>query len=129
VGFLSGWAILLDYLLLPALLSILGASAMAAVLPDVPGWIWIIVFVGLVAAINLRGIVLTARMNMIFLVIQLAAFAVFVGGALLAIAQGRASFQLSPPISGGCILLAVGVRSDPPCGPRIHRVRRNFDAQ
>jgi len=96
VGFLSGWAILLDYLLLPALLSILGASAMAAVLPDVPGWVWIILFVGLVAAINLRGIVLTARMNMIFLVIQLIAFAVFVGGALLAIAQERASFQLSP---------------------------------
>ena len=96
VGFLSGWAILLDYLLLPALLSILGASAMAAVLPEIPGWIWIIVFVGLVAAINLRGIVLTAKMNMIFLVIQLAAFAIFVGGALLAIAQGRASFQLSP---------------------------------
>lgn len=96
IGFLSGWAILLDYLLLPALLSILGASAMAVILPDVPGWIWIIVFIGLVAAINLRGIVLTARMNIIFLVIQLAAFIVFVGGALLAITQGRASFSLSP---------------------------------
>lgn len=96
IGFLSGWAILLDYLLLPALLAVLGASAMAVVAPDVPGWIWIIVFVGLVVVINLRGIVLTARMNMVFLVIQLAAFAVFIGGALFAIAQGRASFSLSP---------------------------------
>lgn len=96
LGFLAGWAILLDYLLLPALLSILGASAMAVLAPDIPGWIWVVIFVGLAAAINLRGIVLTSRMNMIFLVIQIAAFAIFVGGALLAVAQGRAAFSLTP---------------------------------
>lgn len=96
VGFLSGWAILLDYLLLPALLCILAASAMAALMPDVPGWIWVIGFIAVVAFINLRGIVVTARMNMIFLIIQGAAFIVFVGGALVAIAQGRAQFSLAP---------------------------------
>lgn len=96
IGFLAGWAILLDYLLLPALLSILAASAMAVLLPDVPGQVWVVVFVALVALINLRGIVLTARMNMIFLVIQLIAFVIFIGGALFAIAQGRASFSLTP---------------------------------
>jgi amino acid transporter len=96
IGFLAGWAILLDYLLLPALLTILAASAMAVVAPDVPGWVWVIVFVAAVAAINLRGIVVTARMNMAFLVIQLVAFVIFIGGALLAITQGRASFSLTP---------------------------------
>jgi len=96
VGFLSGWAILLDYLLLPALLLILAASAMAAIMPDVPGWIWVVGFLVVVAFINLRGIVVTARMNMIFLIIQGAAFIVFVGGALVAIAQGRAQFSLAP---------------------------------
>ena len=40
IGFLAGWAILLDYLLLSALLAILGASAMAVLLPQLPGWIW-----------------------------------------------------------------------------------------
>ncbi|MEO7122086.1 MAG: APC family permease [Lacisediminihabitans sp.] len=107
IGFLAGWAILLDYLLLPALLSILGASAMAVLLPQVPGWVWVVVFVGAVAAINLRGIVLTARMNMIFMVIQLAAFAVFVGGALFAIAQGRASFSITPFFQPEHISLAL----------------------
>jgi amino acid transporter len=66
------------------------------VAPDVPGWVWVIVFVVAVAAINLRGIVVTARMNMAFLVIQLVAFVIFIGGALLAITQGRASFSLTP---------------------------------
>ena len=96
VGFLSGWAILLDYLLLPALLCILAASAMGALMPEVPGWIWVIGFIAAVAFINLRGIVVTARMNMIFLVIQGAALTVFIGGALVAITQGRAQFSLAP---------------------------------
>ena len=96
IGFLTGWAILLDYLLLPALLSILAASAMAVLLPEVPGQVWVVVFIILVAVINLRGIVLTARMNMIFLIIQAVAFVIFIGGALFAIAQGRASFSLTP---------------------------------
>lgn len=103
IGFLSGWAILLDYLLLPALLSILGASAMAVLLPDVPGQVWVLAFILLVAAINLRGIVLTARMNMIFLIIQMAAFVIFIGGALFAIAQGRASFSLTPLYQPGFV--------------------------
>ncbi len=107
LGFLAGWAILLDYLLLPALLSILGASAMAVLTPEIPGWIWVVVFVGLAAVINLRGIVLTARMNMIFLIIQIAAFAIFVGGALFAIAQGRASLSLTPLYQPEYISLAL----------------------
>jgi amino acid transporter len=96
LGFLAGWAILLDYLLLPALICILGASAMATLLPDVPGWVWVVALVALAAAINLRGIVLTARMNVIFLVIQLVTLAIFIIGALIAISQGRAQFTLDP---------------------------------
>ncbi len=96
IGFLSGWAILLDYLLLPALLCILAASAMGALLPDVPGWIWVVAIIAVVAFINLRGIKLTARMNMIFLVIQGAALVIFVGGALVAISQGHAEFSIDP---------------------------------
>ena len=96
VGFLAGWAILLDYLLLPALLSVFAAAAMVAVLPAIPAWVWIVLFVVLAAAINLRGIGLTARMNMAFLVIQLVVLAVFVVGALIAVAQGKAAFTLDP---------------------------------
>ena len=44
-GFLSGWAILLDYLLLPALLSVFAAIAMTTLLPGIPAWAWIVSFV------------------------------------------------------------------------------------
>lgn len=96
VGFLAGWAILLDYLLLPALLSVFAAAAMVTVVPVIPAFVWIIVFVVLAAAINLRGIGLTAGVNKIALVIQLVVLAVFVIGALAAVAQGRGSFSLDP---------------------------------
>ncbi|MFF2953763.1 APC family permease [Kitasatospora sp. NPDC057965] len=95
-GFVSGWAILLDYLLLPALLSVFAAAAMTSVLPGVPGFVWVILFVVLAAAINLRGITLTAGMNLVFLVLQCLVLAVFVVGAAVAVAQGRGAFSLGP---------------------------------
>jgi len=39
-GFFTGWALLLDYLLLPALAIIAAAIAVHAVLPGVPEWVW-----------------------------------------------------------------------------------------
>ena len=96
VGFLSGWAILLDYLLLPALLSVFAAIAMTTLLPSVPAWVWIVTFVLAAAAINLAGIGVTARMNMLFLWIQLLVLAVFVVGAIVKVAQGEATFTLDP---------------------------------
>lgn len=96
VGFLAGWAILLDYLLLPALLCIFGASALAALLPSVPQWIWVVAFITTAAAINLRGIAITARINLVFLVIQGLALTVFVVGAVIAVLAGRAEFSLAP---------------------------------
>lgn len=96
VGFVAGWAILLDYLLLPALLSVFAAAAMTSLVPGVPEFVWVIVFVLLAALINLRGIKLTSRMNMIFLLIQLIVFAMFVVSACLAVAQGQGSFSLAP---------------------------------
>ncbi len=96
VGFLSGWAILLDYLLLPALLSVFAALAMTTLLPAVPAWVWIVTFVLAAAAINLAGISVTAKMNMVFLWIQLVVLTVFVVGAVIKVLQGEATFTLDP---------------------------------
>ena len=96
VGFLSGWAILLDYLLLPALLSVFAAIAMTTVVPGLPAWVWIVLFVVAAAGINLAGIGVTPRMNMLFLWIQLIVLAIFVVGAVIKVVQGEATFTLGP---------------------------------
>jgi amino acid transporter len=60
-GFLAGWAMILDYFLIP-LLSVIYASLTAErLLPAVPSWIWAVVFTSSITAVNLRGIRMTAR--------------------------------------------------------------------
>lgn len=101
VGFISGWAILLDYLLLPALLCVFASLAMASLVTFVPGWAWVILFVAATALINIMGVSVTARMNKIFLCIQLAVLTVFVGWAIVLIVSGDAylSFDVLIPSS------------------------------
>jgi len=93
-GFISGWAILLDYLLLPALLCVFASLAMASEVTSVPGWAWVILFVTATAFINIMGVSVTARMNKIFLCIQLTVLAGFVGWATWLIFTGKAHLSL-----------------------------------
>jgi amino acid transporter len=97
-GFLTGWAILLDYLLLPALLYVAGAAALGSVLPAVPQWVWVIMFVVVNTVVNLHGIETTARTSKIFLVCQLMILALFVVLAVVAISHGvnGASWSVTP---------------------------------
>jgi hypothetical protein len=53
-GFFSGWLILLDYTLVPALLYVLSAVALRAIFPAVPYWVWLAVFISFNAAVNGR---------------------------------------------------------------------------
>ncbi|HTJ66149.1 MAG TPA: APC family permease [Actinospica sp.] len=87
-GFLAGWAILLDYLLVPTLLYVIGAQAMANVLPSIPQSAWVVFFVLLNTAINLRGIETTAKANKAFLYAQLVVLAAFCVLAVVAVLRG-----------------------------------------
>jgi len=89
VGFLAGWTILLDYISVPTLLSMVAAVSMAAVVPVVPVWVWIVGFVVVNLAINLSGIKTTRTVNKVFLAGQLIILAVFIVVAVVALAVGR----------------------------------------
>jgi amino acid transporter len=88
VGFLAGWAILLDYLLVPTLLYVTGAAALNTVLPGVPQWLWVVIFVLLNTSVNLLGVEITARANRLFLVGELVVLAIFCVVAVIAIVNG-----------------------------------------
>jgi amino acid transporter len=109
LGFISGWMILLDYLLLPALLCVFASVAMASLVPIIPGWAWIILFVVATALINIMGVTVTAAMNKLFLYIQLAVLAVFVVWATLLIIRGDAylSLHVLVPSSGSSLALVI----------------------
>ena len=77
-GFLAGWMVLLDYLLIPALMYVMAGVALNTLIPDVPRWVWIVGFAGFGLSVNLLGIGLSAQVNKGFLLLQLAGVALFV---------------------------------------------------
>jgi amino acid transporter len=97
VGFIAGWMILLDYVLVPALLYLIAAIAMNSIYPSVPVLVWLIGFVVLNTVVNYFGIEFTARVNKIMLVGELIVLAIFlvIGVVALASGEGR-GFDFSP---------------------------------
>ena len=104
-GFFAGWAILLDYLLLPTLNYVACAIAIHAAFPPVPPWIWVVALLGLATAINYMGIETTARMNFVMLGLQLALLVIVMGFALWALAHhvGGAHLSLRPFYQPGAL--------------------------
>src|SRR5271155_5777904 len=62
-GFLAGWALLLDYLLLPTLVYIICAVSVHAIYPAVPKALLVAAFLGFNTVINLFGVESTARLS------------------------------------------------------------------
>lgn len=115
LGFISGWVILLDYVLVPTLLYVVASIAMNSFIPGVPVWIWILVFILMNTAINYGGITLTAKVNRIILAGELIVLAIFLVIGITAVAQGKGNgfsfdaFYNADTFSVGLVLGAVSV--------------------
>ncbi|MEJ7744946.1 MAG: APC family permease [Nocardioidaceae bacterium] len=89
VGFLSGWMILLDYILVPSLLYLIASLAMNSLVSSVPVWLWLVLFVVLNTVVNYLGIEMTARITKLMLVAELIVLAIFLVIGAVAVAQGK----------------------------------------
>jgi amino acid transporter len=78
VGFLVGWAVLLDYFFLPMVIWLIGAAYLTSAFPDIPAWVWIVAFIILTSMVNVIGIVFANRVNLILMLVQFAMLAAFV---------------------------------------------------
>jgi len=94
-GFFSGWLILLDYILVPSLLYLFSAVALRPVLPGVPAWAWLAIFISFNAAVNSIGIQFTARVNRYMLLFELLVLALFVVVGLIALYGGMGAGKLT----------------------------------
>ncbi|MGJ3507662.1 APC family permease [Enemella sp. A6] len=112
LGFVAGWLILLDYILMPALLTILSAVALGHIWP-IPPAVYAAVFVGASVLMNLRGMKITTRVGLVLLAIQLVVIALFVGFVLQAAAAGQITLTLHslwrPEVSWAAVLSAVSI--------------------
>jgi amino acid transporter len=115
VGFIAGWQILLDYVLVPALLYVVAAAALHSLVSEVPVWAWVVFFVVVNTFVNSLGIRFTARFNFAMLIAELVVLALFCGIGLAAIVGGEGSgfsfhaFYNPDTFSWGLIFGAVSV--------------------
>ena len=98
VGFIAGWLILIDYALIPALVLSIGAVFLNMLIPSVPVWLALLVFVLADTIINYMGVEYGAKENMALFIIQAAGIAAFLITGVIYIAKGggAGTFNLDP---------------------------------
>lgn len=109
-GFAVGWAILLDYLFLPMVIWLIGAAYMQAQFPDVPVFVWIIAFIAITTILNVIGLKVADRTNMVLMAFQGLVLVLFVGLSIAFVAGGGGAgtlFDAGPFLGESGTLAAI----------------------
>ena len=94
VGFLIGWAALLDYLLLPLVNALIIRSYLFSFFPSAPQWIWVVVYVAAITAMCLFSMTNTSRANMLLVVFEVVLIGVFLVLATKSLIDGMGNGTL-----------------------------------
>ncbi len=113
LGMVAGWLILLDYALMPSLLTILAAISLGHLVQSVPVALVVAGFVGVSLLLNLLGIGITTRVGLVLLAIQVAVIAMFAWFVLGGVASGTLHLSLDSlwraDLSWPAVLSAVSI--------------------
>ncbi|WP_295825064.1 APC family permease [uncultured Microbacterium sp.] len=101
VGFLTGWSLMIDYLLLPLINYVLMGIYLNAQLPGIPPWVFALAGVLLITGLNIVGITVVRNANLVLVGLQLVFAAVFVVCAVLHVAQNPGVSLLQPLYDAG----------------------------
>jgi amino acid transporter len=94
-GFIAGWMILLDYLLIPAFVYVLIAVALESLLPGIDRGIWIVLMVAATTGVNWFGITVTSRANFIAVALQVIILVGFLVLGVFALYAGKGNGGLT----------------------------------
>ena len=102
LGFLVGWTILLDYLFLPLVIWLIGAAYLTGEFPSVPAWVWIVAFIVVTTALNIIGLKVADKANLVLMALQFLVIALFIGFAVahMVSRHGGGSLLSVTPFSG-----------------------------
>src|ERR1700751_2219146 len=82
VGYITGWSMVMDYMLNPLICTVWCAGQANQFAPGVPTWIWKGFFAGVFTLLNIRGIKTSARLNTgMAIAMGAVVVAIFVAGA------------------------------------------------
>ncbi|MBM7646265.1 putrescine importer [Scopulibacillus daqui] len=116
LGFLVGWASLLDYLFLPMINALLANVYLSSGFPNVPKWVWIIGLILLMTTMNVIGIKVAVSANVLMVTFQFLVVLIFVILNIRAIIFGGHHFSFHPfytdhiswgPVISGASILAL----------------------
>lgn len=97
LGFLVGWGSLLDYVFIPMVIWLIGASYLNAAVPAIPAWVWILIFIVSTTTLNILGITVADKANLVLLVIEVLVIGLFTVFAIFALLHhGRSLLSLAP---------------------------------
>jgi putrescine importer len=89
MGYVTGWSMVMDYMLNPLICTVWCAGQANQFAPGVPTWVWKIFFVIVFTLLNIRGIKTSARIN--------AGMAIAMGIVVVAIVVASARFIFGAP--------------------------------
>lgn len=98
VGFMVGWAVLMDYIFIPMVNYLVFGIFFHAAFPEVPEYVFILAIIIVVTIINLRGITLAANANLIIIALSavfLVIYSIFVIKSILGGTGTGTLFNLS----------------------------------
>ena len=110
VGFMVGWSSLLDYLFLPMINVLLAKIYLSALFPEVPPWVWVVTFVAILTAANLKSVNLVANFNTLFVLVQISILVVFIFLVVQGLHKGEGVgtvWSLQPFISENAHLIPI----------------------
>lgn len=94
IGFLVGWAILMDYLFIPLVNYLLFSIFFSAAFPSIPSYVWILGMLTLVTIINIKGVKLAAQANSLFTIFSLLFIFIFIGLSIKEVLAGTGTGTL-----------------------------------
>jgi len=77
-GFMAGWAMFLDYLIVPIINTVYACLTLQRLVPSIPFVIWVVLFVFIITFLNLRGIRTMARSNELMLFVMCVVIGIFI---------------------------------------------------
>lgn len=77
LGFMVGWASMLDYLLMPMINILLARLYLEEIFPTIPPWIFVVVLTFLMTYANIRGLELVSNLNKTIVSVQILVIIVF----------------------------------------------------
>ena len=78
LGFMVGWAMFLDYLIVPVINTVYGSLTLQRLMPGVPFFVWVSLFVSVITLLNLRGIRTTTRSNELLITVMIVVIGMFI---------------------------------------------------